>query len=598
MKNMKKKYPFFITLVLFLSLFTNANAQRKDGRILFTAKLNGYNEVPEVVTKAKGLVTFMLEENGTLIINGVFDSLSGPVTGCHLHNANFISNGPVVQNLTTNVKGNRLYAEILNAPKSLITNIVANQIYINVHTTANPNGEIRGQLELETDSYWQSSLSGFDEVPVAPVFAEGLVSLVVSKNTKTLDYKAVVDKLTGPVTGAHLHFGKSGKNGAIAYPLNVNGNLIEGKLEISPAFYDSLRYFQAYINVHTTAYPNGELRAQLTLFNSYLSVEALVDGSQEVPAVTTTAKALMTAILDASLDTLTCFLLYNGLSPTMVHIHDGAKGANGGVLFTLQKTITTSNVYTGKFVLTPALRAKLLKGEMYINVHTAANPNGEIRGQLYSSIREGMVANLCSGQEVAANTSTAIGAAAISVNRNKTDVSVELVTNGLTGNASAGHIHKGLKGANGAVYVGFSNILGNMHSGIYTLPTTGGGDSIVDGQTYVNVHTTANTGGEIRGQIGKTLETQCVPVGIFELNGQQLTVKIAPNPMTESVNVSFDAPSDLSGQLIVRDLLGRPIISKNVDILRGPNQIGLGVSELANGVYFVQLRSKNQLLFV
>jgi hypothetical protein len=597
MKNMKKQYPIFVAILLLLSLFTKSNAQRQDGRIMFVAKLNGANEVPVVNTKAKGLVTFMLEENGTLIINGVFDSLSGAVTGCHLHNANFTATGPVVLNLTTNVKGNRLYAEIPNATKTLITQIVDGQIYINVHTALNTNGEIRGQLDLETDYYFAISVTGSQEVPPVNTFSEGLISFVLSKDAKRLDYKVVTAKLSGAITGAHFHFGAYGKNGNVAYPLNVNGNLIEGTLDISPAFFDSLRNFRAYVNVHTAANPNGEIRAQVFASNFNVGFEALIDGSQEVPPVTTNAKALMLGRLNSSLDTLDYFLLYSGLTPTMAHLHDGAKGANGGVLVTLVPTTTSSNVFLGKIALTPALRTKLLKGDVYVNMHTSLNPNGEIRGQVYTSLREGMVANLCSGQEVTANTSTAIGAAAISVNRAKTDVSVELVTTGLTGNASAGHIHKGLKGANGAVYVGFPSISGNMNSGVYALPTTGGGDSIVNGQTYLNVHTAANTGGEIRGQIGKTLEAQCVPVRVFELNGQTISVKIAPNPMTESVNMAFDSSVDMSGQLTISDLLGRPMVSKNVSILRGPNQIGFGVSELPIGVYFIQLRSKNQLLF-
>ena len=66
---------------------------------------------------------------------------------------------------------------------------------------------------------------------------------------------------------------------------------------------------------------------------------------------------------------------------TQAHIHEGKRGISGNVLVALCPPGCKSPL-TGKAVLTPA-QVKLLKsGGTYVNVHTAKNFNGEIRGQI------------------------------------------------------------------------------------------------------------------------------------------------------------------------------------------------------------------------
>jgi CHRD domain len=67
----------------------------------------------------------------------------------------------------------------------------------------------------------------------------------------------------------------------------------------------------------------------------------------------------------------------------MAHIHMGAAGKPGGVVVTLFAVPRKSGV-TGTATLTTALKAAFKKHLLYVNVHTAKNPNGEIRGQLAS----------------------------------------------------------------------------------------------------------------------------------------------------------------------------------------------------------------------
>jgi hypothetical protein len=109
-------------------------------------------------------------------------------------------------------------------------------------------------------------------------------------------------------------------------------------------------------------------------------IDVKLEGSQEVPAVTTTA-AGTGKITVADDGTVTGSIDTTGIDGTMAHIHTGAKGANGPPLITLTKSGNKFSVPANS-KLTDAQRASLDKGELYINVHSAAYPNGEIRAQL------------------------------------------------------------------------------------------------------------------------------------------------------------------------------------------------------------------------
>jgi hypothetical protein len=109
-------------------------------------------------------------------------------------------------------------------------------------------------------------------------------------------------------------------------------------------------------------------------------VDVNLEGSQEVPPVQTSASGTGT-ITVADDGTVTGSILTMGIEGTMAHIHSGAPGANGPPVVTLTKAGSTFTVPANS-KLTEAQRASLDKGELYVNVHSAAHPNGEIRGQL------------------------------------------------------------------------------------------------------------------------------------------------------------------------------------------------------------------------
>jgi hypothetical protein len=109
-------------------------------------------------------------------------------------------------------------------------------------------------------------------------------------------------------------------------------------------------------------------------------VKVALSGDQEVPPVKTEAKGSGTITVNDD-KSVSGSIMVSGLTPTAAHIHEAAAGKNGGVIIPLTKSGDGFSVPAGA-KLTDAQYEAFKKGDLYVNVHTAANPGGEIRAQL------------------------------------------------------------------------------------------------------------------------------------------------------------------------------------------------------------------------
>jgi hypothetical protein len=107
--------------------------------------------------------------------------------------------------------------------------------------------------------------------------------------------------------------------------------------------------------------------------------------SSEVPANTSSGQGNLTASVDTATRVLSWRLEYQGLTgpSTMMHFHGPAEvGANAGVVVPIPSSPADASIVGGEATLTPEQMADLLAGKWYANIHTQANPGGEIRGQV------------------------------------------------------------------------------------------------------------------------------------------------------------------------------------------------------------------------
>lgn len=106
-----------------------------------------------------------------------------------------------------------------------------------------------------------------------------------------------------------------------------------------------------------------------------------LDGKNEIPPVNTAAKGSGTIVV-LSDKSVSGSVTTSGVEGKAAHIHEGAPGVNGPVSVGLTKTADNTWSVPAGARLTDAQYASYLAGNLYVNVHSAANPGGEIRGQL------------------------------------------------------------------------------------------------------------------------------------------------------------------------------------------------------------------------
>jgi hypothetical protein len=111
-----------------------------------------------------------------------------------------------------------------------------------------------------------------------------------------------------------------------------------------------------------------------------ITFEATLSGASEVPANWSTASGTATATYNTSSKALSLTITYTGITPSYGHLHKGAAGVNGPAVFHFVGL--SSPIYYTCPPFDAFQETDLLNNLFYINLHTAAYPDGEIRGQL------------------------------------------------------------------------------------------------------------------------------------------------------------------------------------------------------------------------
>ena len=358
----------------------NGQLRGQIGRTVRTAVLTGTQENPPVSTNATG--------TGIVSVNPVTRALTARVvtaglvgTVAHIHTAAVGTNGAVSVGLTETPTGSGVWTAAAGTilTEQQYSDLLSGNLYFNVHSAANPGGEIRGQIGvLVVDAV----MTGAQEVPPNTSTARGQGRAILDLQTLNLSGSMTTTGVVGTI--AHIHTGVFGVNGGVTFNFTQtavgSGVWTMPVTQMTIAQYQSLLFGDMYFNAHSATFPGGEVRGQI----GNVIRTAILSGTQEVPPNSSTATARGIGTYNPAAGAASFSVTTSITNATAAHIHTGAIGANGGV--TVGFTQTSPGLWTSPATatLTPTQAAAFASGGMYFNVHSAAFPGGEVRGQATS----------------------------------------------------------------------------------------------------------------------------------------------------------------------------------------------------------------------
>jgi hypothetical protein len=340
-----------------------------------------------LTNSATGSGTFMLA-GSNLNFNVTYSGLSGPAFAAHIHGPSTPAlSAPVLIDLAAYNGGafgssGNLAGTISLTPEQLAW-VIDGLTYVNFHTSANPSGELRGQIFPQAAGVpLTASMSGLAERPTPitnSASGAGTFSLQGDRLTFNIRYGGLRPATASTATGVMIDLapyngGAWGSSGSLS-----------GSVLVNAAQKAAVLGGLTYVNLHTPSNPGGELRGQIAPVAMFSSLS----GVNERPA-TTYSSGTGSGSFALVWSNLTTVVTYRGLTgaANAAHIH-GPAGllAAAGVLVDLSPynggAFGASGSVAGFIPLTVDQLGNVSDLITYVNFHTAANPSGEIRGQIF-----------------------------------------------------------------------------------------------------------------------------------------------------------------------------------------------------------------------
>lgn len=509
---------------------------------VFRAHLSGSNEWPVVTSGGSGQVLGHVVGD-TLRIIGTFSDLGSKVAeeiggGFHLHTGVAGMNGNVIIPLSATLAEDSLSGTFRLAdnrydltPDSRAA-LFNRGVYLNIHSDEHNPGEIRGQMLPECQAVFTSFLNGNQQIPSVTTTGRGMVKAEMRGNlmTATGSFSDLNSSLNTDI-GAHIHAGYPGQNGPVIYPLVPN---LESPLNLNATFGPSLNTFPItgttadtlmsrffYVNVHSVLDPGGEIRGNL-LAEAESYFFAPLSGASQPDGVATDATGFVAAeVVDTTVVLVGSFAgLESDFAANVAggaHLHNAIAGTNGGIVEGINTEIRGDNrsgvilADSNRIALSPAELELMLDREVYVNVHSADNTAGEIRGQVLPLAGSYFHTTFSGVNASTYVESTAQGGLKLELIDSSLVVSgsVTMLDGDFDANVAGGaHLHMAPVGQNGGISVGLNpSVAADLKSATFVAAdntfdlTTDQVQALRESRLYANIHTTEVGSGEARGQV-------------------------------------------------------------------------------------------------
>jgi CHRD domain/Prealbumin-like fold domain len=541
-----------VGLILFLALAASPGLAQT-----FVFDLRGTQEVPPAASAAVGGCLGMLDAPGaTFTLTCVHTVVGATIT--HLHRAPAGANGPVVFDLGD--PASPVQATWTGMTPADVADLLAGNVYMNIHTDGRPAGEIRGQVLPRTVDTVTFTAGGGQVVP--PHATPATASCVADLNEPATSIAVQCTHDLPLPEAAHLHAAPAGANGPVVFTFGSAASPLTGNVpatsELVARFAATLLYLDLHAPAPSEEVPGATIRGQVGVppnptvgtirilkatfppgaggfgftddvpgsAGSFLlddgQVEVFVDvapgtytvtendpsksgfaltdvacgdgdstgdlstraatvrlaagetvacrfvnfrsdasqilvfglaGAQEVPPVASLATGGCMGQLDTEAGELSLVCTHNVAAATVMHIHRAAPGANGPIVFDLGDPVSPVHAtWTG---MTPSDVADVLAGNLYLNLHTAGRPAGEIRGQIVERSVDSVTFAADAGQVVPPGESAATGSCHADLNEPATELAVQCTHD--VPSPEAAHVHDAPTGSNGPVVFTFGS---------------------------------------------------------------------------------------------------------------------------------------------
>jgi hypothetical protein len=312
---------------------------------VYIATLGPAQEIQAVNSTATG-IGVVLVDPATRLMHASLTTAGIAATSASIRLAEAGSLGSIALLLTEIPAGSGVWSAQITLTEDQLTGLRNGGFYFSVNSAAFPQGEIRGQVVQGLTA------NGFANTADRRSDTNGVTSGSFT-NGNIITTNPANPLVPGSTTGTTI--GSGGLD-----PVGTAGN-------ITP--------------IATSPLP-GAATQRTALIN-------VLTGTQQVPANSSSAVAVGVVIVDSTSQSTVASITSIGISGLSAHVHQALPGTNGTTVFALNETAIGSGTWSLRLALTESQRIEFASGNYYFDLHTAAFPNGELRGQIGAGNRTG-----------------------------------------------------------------------------------------------------------------------------------------------------------------------------------------------------------------